>query len=101
MNKIKIFLNISYPMWEYNENGELVDNDLVEELKHDVGIDCMFVELQNIYDGLYEDNAINFEYRGFSNEVEKEAFIKKVEKAISLVKEKVGEKYIIENNIVL
>jgi len=72
MKKIKIFLEYKcFPMWVYNENDELVENDLVEELKNDAEIDNMFVEIQSIYDGLYEDDAINFEFKGFTNEIEK------------------------------
>lgn len=78
-------------MWVYNKNDELVDNDLVEELKNDAEIDNMFVELQSIYDGLYEDDAINFEFKGFTNEMEREAFIQKGENVVFLVKEKVGD----------
>lgn len=102
MNKIKMFLEYQcFPMWVYNANGELVENDLVEELKNDIEIDHMFVEIQSIYDGLYEDDAMNFEYIGFASEIEKEAFIQKVENAISLVKERVGDKYLIEKNLII
>ncbi|CEE00434.1 hypothetical protein BT1A1_0579 [Caldibacillus thermoamylovorans] len=69
MNIIKIFLEYQcYPIWIYNEQGELVDNDLVEELKGEDEIDNMLLEIQNIYDSPFEDNAINFEFKGFSNE---------------------------------
>jgi len=100
MNKIKIFFEYQcFPMWVYNENRELVDNDLVAELKNDIEIDNMFVEIQNIYDGLYEDDAINFEFKGFTNELEKRVFIQTVENLVSLVREKVGHKYLIENKL--
>ena len=100
MDKIKIFLEYQcYPMWIYNEKGELVDNELVEELKNDAEIDNMFAEIQSIYDGLYEDDAINFEFKGFTNEIEKSEFILKIKNATTLVREKVGNKYIIEKKL--
>ena len=100
MNIIKIFLEYQcYPMWIYNEQGELVDNDLVGELEGEDEIDNMLLEIQNIYDSLFEDNAINFEFKGFSNENEKIVFFKKVENAITLIKEKLGYKYLIENKV--
>jgi len=100
MNIIKIFLDYQcYPMWIYNEQGELVDNDLVEELEGEGEIDNMLLEIQNVYDSLFEDNAINFEFKGFSNENEKTVFFKKIENAIILIKEKVGDKYLIENKV--
>lgn len=100
MDKIKIFLEYQcYPMWIYNEKGELVDNDLVEELKNEIQIDNMLLEIQSIYDDLYEDNAISFEFKGFTQELEKESFIQKVEDVISVIMEKVGDKYLIEKKI--
>src|SRR5699024_8926200 len=102
MKKIKVFLEYQcFPMWVYNENGLLVENDLDEELKDDSEIDNMFVEIQSIYDGLYEDNVVSFEYIGFTSEIEKEAFIQKVENVISLVKDRVGDKYLIEKNLII
>ncbi|WP_416147662.1 hypothetical protein ACM26V_15655 [Salipaludibacillus sp. HK11] len=100
MNIIKIFLEYQcYPMWIYNEQGELVDNDLVGELEGEDEIDNMLLEIQNIYDSLFEDNDINFEFKGFSKENEKTVFFKKVEKTITLIKEKLGDKYLIENKV--
>ncbi|MDG5471391.1 hypothetical protein P6709_06500 [Jeotgalibacillus sp. ET6] len=100
MNIIKIFLEYQcYPMWIYDEQGELVDNDLVGELENDEEIDNMLLEIQNLYDNLFEDNSINFEFKGFSNENEKTIFFKKVENTITLIKEKIGDKYIVENTV--
>ncbi|BAD63595.1 hypothetical protein ABC1056 [Shouchella clausii KSM-K16] len=100
MSVIKIFLEYQcYPMWIYNERGELVDNDLVGELEGEDEIDNMLLEIQNIYDNLFEDNTINFEYKGFSNENEKTLFLKKVENTVELIKEKLGDKYLVENKV--
>lgn len=100
MNIIKIFLEYQcYPMWIYNEQGELIDNDLVEELKDDDEIDNMLLDIQNIYDSLFEDNAITFEFKGFSNEKEKKEFLKKIKNTVALIKEKLGDKYLIEDKV--
>lgn len=49
MNIIKIFLEYQcYPIWIYNEQGELVDNDLVEELKGEDEIDYAFRDTKYI-----------------------------------------------------
>ncbi|GGE06407.1 hypothetical protein GCM10011571_04420 [Marinithermofilum abyssi] len=71
----------------------------MKELKNEIEIDKMLVEIQSIYDTLFEDNAINFEYKGFTKELDKEVFMQKVEKVTSMIKEKVGDKYLIENKI--
>lgn len=35
MKKIKILLDYHcYPLWVYNEHGELIDNDIVDELRN-------------------------------------------------------------------
>lgn len=100
MNIIKIILEYQcYPMWIYNTQGELIDNDLVDELQSDKQLDNLLIDIQNIYDGLFEDDSINFEYKGFPNEEEKMIFLNKVNNAVSLIKEKVGDKYLIENKV--
>jgi hypothetical protein len=100
MNIIKIFLEYQcYPMWIYNEQGELVDNDLAEELKGESEIDNMLLEIQNIYDNLFEDNTFNFEFKGFLNNNEERVFFEKLEDAITLIKEKLGHEYLIENKV--
>ncbi|HZG14450.1 MAG TPA: hypothetical protein VE710_05440 [Candidatus Bathyarchaeia archaeon] len=100
MRKIKIFLEYRcYPMWVYDEKDELLDNDLIDELKNDTEIDKMLLEIQSTYDELFEDNPIVFEYKGFTQESERKAFLQKVENAISLIKQKIGENYILENKV--
>lgn len=98
MKKIKILLDYKcYPMWIYSEENELIDNDLVEELKDDVQVDNVLMKIQNIYDKLFEDNEVSFGYQGFKDEKEKENFILEVENAIELIKSKVDKSYMIEN----
>lgn len=86
-------------MWIYDEQGELVENDLAEELKHEIEIKRLLEKMQTTFDGLFEDNETVFHYRGFGQEKDKEVFNQYVEKVIALIKEKVGGKYLIENRI--
>jgi len=98
MNKIKILLEYKcYPMWIYSEKNEFIDNDLVEELKNDTQIDDLLMNIQEVYDKLFEDNEISFGYKGFKDEEEKKNFMLKIENAINLIKSRVGEIYTIEN----
>ncbi|MBP9477865.1 MAG: hypothetical protein KBF12_04530 [Sebaldella sp.] len=102
MKKIKIFLEYRcYPMWIYNENGELVDNNLLEELNGDNSISKNLKEIQESYDALFEDNDLNFEFKGFSSEVEKLSFLTKIDKTIELIKVKIGNNYTIENKAII
>ena len=90
-----------YPMWIYGEDGEFIDNDLVEELQDDNEVDVILTSIQDAYDRLFEDNKLVFRYKGFKNEKEKKQFIMRIQSAINLIKSKVGNKYIIENCIEL
>lgn len=98
MKKIKILLDYKcYPMWIYDQNDELVDNDLVEELRSDKEIDEMLMEILRIYDSLFIDDS--FEYKGFVKLSERTSYLENIEKVLVLIKRKSGEKYIIVNDI--
>ena len=87
MNKITIDLEYGcYPVWIYHENGELAINDLPWELSEEKEIDEAFLEIQNIYDGLFVNCSAEPKYSGFKSEEEKLKFIKM----------KTGDIYIIE-----
>ncbi|TRW22702.1 hypothetical protein FL857_11025 [Criibacterium bergeronii] len=100
MGKIKIYLDYHcYPVWVYNEKGELIDNNLPEELINDKEVDEAFTRIQDIYDNLFIDNSIEFGYKGFSREDEKEDFLKMIENAINIIMTKLGTTYLVENNV--
>lgn len=100
MLTIKIYLDYHcYPVWVYNEKGELIDNNLPEELINDKEIDEIFVKIQNVYDGLFIDNSTEFDYIGFSEEDEKEKYLKMIERAVNLIKSKLRESYEIQNKV--
>lgn len=100
MKKIKIYLDYRcFPIWIYDDNGDLVDNDLPKELSKDKEVDDAFVEIQNVYDNLFYDNSIEFKYIGFSNESDKEKFMKMIDDAVNLIVSKLGYSYLIEKKI--
>ena len=100
MLKIKIYLDYHcYPVWVYNEKGELIDNNLPEELVNDKEIDEAFVKIQNVYDGLFIDNSTEFSYIGFSNEYKKEEYLKMIGRAVNLIKSKLCESYEFEDKV--
>ncbi|MET3195249.1 hypothetical protein [Gottfriedia sp. OAE603] len=88
-------------MWVYDENGELLDNDLVEELRSEKEIDEMLLEIQRVYDSLFIDDSTTFEYKGFADDSLKTSYIEKIENLLILLKEKLEERYIIENDIAI
>ena len=100
MKKIKISLEYKcYPLWVYDQDNNLINNDLVGELKNEIEIENQLNEIQEIFNGLFEDNPILFEYKGFSKMSDKENLQKKINKLILEIEEKIGNKYIIENKI--
>ena len=88
-----------FPVWIYNENDELVENDLPPNLIGDNDIDPKFVRIQEIYDSLYLDDGKEFKYIGFKDNENRENFFRELLFAIKLLKDKVSNEYIIEDNI--
>ncbi|WP_099192867.1 hypothetical protein [Tepidibacter mesophilus] len=100
MKKIKIYLDYHcFPVWVYNDNGELIRNDLPKELSEDKEVDDAFVEIQNMYDDLFLDNSIEFKYIGFSSELDKQKYLKMIDNAVNLIKSKLGNSYNIEKKV--
>lgn len=87
-----------FPVWIYGENDELVENDLPSNLIGDSDIDPKFVRIQEIYDSLYLDDGKEFKYIGFKENEERENFFRELILAINLLKDKVNDEYIIEDN---
>ncbi|MDL2274477.1 hypothetical protein LJC34_08095 [Oscillospiraceae bacterium OttesenSCG-928-G22] len=99
MRKIEIYLDYPcYPMWIYDENNELIDNMLAEELQGEEEIDRILQEIQMTYVGLFTNNEVEFSYNGFESEQDRQAFIDKIEYVVGLIREKVGDKYIVIND---
>lgn len=100
MKKIRIILEYRcYPVWVYNEKGEILLNDLPDELKNEIDIQNLLKDIQETYDSLFIDNKIEFRYKGFDNEVEEKEFIRKISKVVELIKLTVGNTYTIENSV--
>lgn len=100
MKKLRLLLEYQcYPLWVYNEKGEIVLNDLPDELKAEIDIQNLLKDIQATYDSLFIDNKVEFRYKGFDNEVEENEFRGKLAKVVQLIGEKMGNIYKIENSI--
>jgi hypothetical protein len=100
MKKMKIYLDYQcYPIWVYDDNGDLICNDLPEELIKDKQLDETFVKIQNIYDNLFVDDSIEFKYIGFSNKEDREEFLKLIDNEVNKLKTKISDLYIFEEKI--
>lgn len=87
-----------FPVWIYDENNELIENDLPPYLIGDNDIDSKFVRIQEIYDGLYLDDGKEFRYIGFNETKKRETFFGDLFLAINLLKNKLNDEYIMEDN---
>jgi hypothetical protein len=86
MKKLKLSLEYQcYPIWSYDEDGSLIDNDLPEELRNDEELDNLLLDIQETFDGLYIDTPSEFTSNDFSSDDEKEAFQSKIDKALNLL----------------
>jgi hypothetical protein len=77
MEKIRIkFEYQCFPIWLYDDNDNLLDNELPSCLIGDPAIDPLFVNLQEEFDSLFQNDGIEFQYVGFNQEAEKNDFFK-------------------------
>ena len=80
----------AYPVWLYDEDGDVIDTLLPEELRSDTFLDSLFDDLQERYNALFVDNKREFSFRGFSSEEERDKYIQDWNKAVTLLKERVN-----------
>ena len=45
-----------YPIWIYDEEGNFIDNDLIDEIEEDNKMVAILEELQNEFESLYLNN---------------------------------------------
>ena len=88
-----------FPVWIYGEDNELIENDLPSYLIGDSDIDPKFVNIQKIYDSLYLDDGKEFKYIGFKEAEKRENFFRELLLVINLLKNKLNDEYIIEDNM--
>lgn len=88
-----------FPVWIYNESKELIENDLPSYLIGDSDIDPKFVSMQKTYDNLYLNDGKEFKYVGFDQEVKRDRFFKELLLTVRLLKNKLNDDYIVEDNM--
>lgn len=88
-------------MWIYDENGNLVDNNIASELMNEPLIVKALDEIQGMYDNLFEDTEVNFEFKGFAQEQDREHFLRLVSETVNSIESKLSDNYKVENKIIL
>ena len=75
-----------YPVWLYDEDGDLIDTLLPEEIRSNEDLDLKFTNLQERYEALFINNPKEFSYIGFKDEYEKEKFLSDWKEAVEELK---------------
>jgi tRNA A37 N6-isopentenylltransferase MiaA len=102
MKKIKLFLSYNcYPMWIYEEDGELLKNDIADELNDQLYIKQQLDLIQLAYNNLFINNVTVYKYIGYSDVLEKADFQKRVDDIVELIHLKLSQNYTIENKIII
>lgn len=100
MNTVKLRLEYKcFPMWIYDEQGNLIDNDIVEEISNDNEIVNLLDNIQEEFDELYVDDGIEFGFKGFQNEQSRASFREKVEQAYTKIQTELSNNYTVINLI--
>ena len=96
MNTLKYSLEYhAYPIWNYDENGDLIDNDLPEELLVDTELDSLLMRIQEQFDSLYIDTPHEFSSHGFYSESERQSFLSLLFGSVDYIRQHYGDKYLI------
>ena len=74
----------AYPIWVY-DGPDMEDNCLPKELSDDQFIKNKIKHIKNKYESLFINDKIEFSYKGFSNEKDKNLFLKEVNEAIAYI----------------
>ena len=89
----------TYPVWLYADDGGVIDTRLPDELSNDTELEARFDDLQRRYHALFINNEKEFSYVGFKINDEKKAFYADMLDAIRELKEKLGGRYEIVDDI--
>ncbi len=102
IKKIRLLLEYkTYPVWLYDEDGDIVDNDNPPELKDDKELTDAFMKVSDLYDTFFIDNTREFRYIGCSDPLVLQELKKSISDAISMLLSKIGDRYELVNDIEL
>lgn len=88
-----------YPIWIYDEKGEFIDNNLVEQIENEDNMVEMLEELQDMFDSLYLNNKEEFRYIGFASDDDRKKFEENVIQVYNNLCTLLSEKYIVKNMV--
>lgn len=102
MKTLKISLEYKcYPVWIYDEDGDIEDSYLPDDLSGDEELKSLFDSIQDRFNNLYLDENGEEDFQtenDFKNDNDRKQFYDDLNKAVSLLKERYSDKYIVEYN---
>ncbi|MEW4369215.1 hypothetical protein [Paenibacillus kandeliae] len=102
MKRIKLALEYKcYPIWIYDEYDQLIDNNIVDELVGESYIVDKLDEIQAIYNHLFVDDTIQFQFKGFNSLKDKEHFLALIHEIVPAIEQKLIGQYKIQNKLIL
>jgi len=102
MKTLKISLEYKcYPVWIYDEDGDIEDSYLPDDLLGDEELKSLFDSIQERFNNLYLDENGEEDFHSesdFKSDNDRKLFYEDLNKAVDLLKERYGDRYIIEYN---
>lgn len=100
MKTIRFHLEYAcFPLWVYNEQGELIDTYVVPELESDTSLVHLLDQIQDRFNNLYIDTPLVFEYKGFETMDDRADFLKLVNETADCIEIKLKGVYRVENRV--
>ena len=100
IKKIRLLLEYNtYPLWLYDEDDEIIDNDNPPEWNDDQQLTDAFMAVSDLYDTFFVDNNQEFRYIGCPDNQTKEKLLLLISEAVEILTRKNNGKYIIKNDI--
>lgn len=94
METLKLSLEYQcYPIWHYDSDNNLVNNDLPDKLIQDKELDELLCEIQEIFDNLFTNTQVDFHSNSFKSNDERMKFINKIYNAVNIIKNRYGNSY--------
>lgn len=92
--KLQLLLEYGcYPIWSYDENGQLIWDDFPKDDKPDQHLEKLKETISDEFDSLYVNNEHEFSSKGFDSKEDARKFIAHLDKFRTLVKELYSKDY--------
>lgn len=100
ISKIRLLLEYkTYPIWLYDEDGDVIDNDNPPEWDDDQRLTDAFMAVSDFYDTFFIDTKQEFRFVGSADSADEAKLKSLVDRALEILYAKNNGKYIIQNDI--